>query len=154
ERQPQPRQRSRRNRAVAVYGPWPMLDSARMRTAIRNTTIVTADAARAIHHDATLVIEGDRITGIDLTNQTADQPATDVIDGRGKAVFPGLSNCHTHLHLTHSRGIQEDFDFPSTLRFPATVAAFMSEEELSVFAALGAIEAIRAGTTALVEIGF
>ena len=92
-----------------------------MRIAIRNTTIVTADAARTIHHDATLVIDGDRIAAIDPTNRTASQPATDVIDGRGKAVFPGLSNCHTHLHLTHSRGIQEDFGFPSSLRFPSTV---------------------------------
>jgi 5-methylthioadenosine/S-adenosylhomocysteine deaminase len=125
-----------------------------MPTAIRHTTIVTADAARTVHHDATLIVEGDRIVAIDPTNRTADQSATDVIDGRGKAVFPGLSNCHTHLHLTHSRGIQEDFDFPSTLRFPATVAAFMSDEELGVFAALGAIEAIRSGTTALLEIGF
>jgi cytosine/adenosine deaminase-related metal-dependent hydrolase len=125
-----------------------------MRTAIRNATIVTADAGRTVHHDATLVVENDRIVGIDPTNRAPDQPGTDVIDGRGKAVFPGLSNCHTHLHLTHSRGIQEDFGFPSTLRFPTTVAAFLSQEELAVFAALGAIEAIRAGTTGLIEIGF
>ena len=131
-----------------------MLDFAAMRTAIRNTTIVTCDAGRTVHHDATLVVEDDRIAAIDLTNRMADQPGTDVIDGRGEAVFPGLSNCHTHLHLTHSRGIQEDFDFPSTLRFPSTVAAFMTHEELGVFAALGAVEAIRSGTTALIEIGF
>src|SRR5215510_15422818 len=123
-----------------------------MRIAIRNTTLVTADATRTIHHDATLVVEGDRIAAIDPTNRTADQPGTEVIDGRGKAIFPGLSNCHTHLHLTHSRGIQEDFGFPSTLRFPATVAALMSKEERSVFAALGASEAIRCGTTAPMEI--
>src|SRR5213594_4373318 len=125
-----------------------------MRTAIRNTTIVTADAARTIHHDATLIIDDNRLAAIDETNRVADQPGADVIDGRGKAVFPGLSNCHTHLHLTHSRGIQEDFGFPSSLRFPSTVAAFMSHEELGVFATLGAIEAIRSGTTSLFEIGF
>jgi 5-methylthioadenosine/S-adenosylhomocysteine deaminase len=125
-----------------------------MRTAIRNTTIVTADAGRTVHHDATLVIEDDRIAAIDPTNRASASPGTEVIDGRGKAVFPGLANCHTHLHLTHSRGIQEDFGFPSTLRFPATVAAFMSGEELAVFAALGATEAIRSGTTGLIEIGF
>jgi 5-methylthioadenosine/S-adenosylhomocysteine deaminase len=125
-----------------------------MRIAIRNTTIVTVDAARTVRHDATLVVEGDRIAAIDPTNRAGDEPGTEVIDGRGKAVFPGLSNCHTHFHLTHSRGIQEDFGFPSTLRFPATVASLMSKEELSVFAALGAVEAIRCGTTAPMEIGF
>ncbi len=125
-----------------------------MRIAIRNTTIVTADAARTVRHDATLVVDGDRIAAIDPTNRVGAEPGTEVIDGRGKAVFPGLSNCHTHFHLTHSRGIQEDFGFPSTLRFPATVASLMSKEELSVFAALGAVEAIRCGTTAPMEIGF
>src|SRR5262245_16894892 len=114
-----------------------------MRTALRNTTIVTLDAGRTNHHNATLIIDNDRIAAVDQANRTADLPGTDVIDGRGKAVFPGLSNCHTHLHLTHSRGIQEDFGFPSTLRFPTTVAAFLSKEELAVFAALGDVEAIR-----------
>src|SRR5262245_44253867 len=114
-----------------------------MKIAIRNTTIVTADAARTVHHDATLVVDADRIVAIDPTNRQAAEPGTDVIDGRGKAVFPGLANCHTHFHLTHSRGIQEDFGFPSTLRFPTTVAAFLSKEELAVFAALGDVEAIR-----------
>lgn len=125
-----------------------------MPIAIRNTTIVTADAGRTVHHDATLVVDGDRIAAIDPTNRQPLPPGAEVVDGRGKAVFPGLSNCHTHLHLTHSRGIQEDFGFPSTLRFPATVAAFMSKEELAVFAVLGAVEAIRSGTTGLIEIGF
>jgi cytosine/adenosine deaminase-related metal-dependent hydrolase len=125
-----------------------------MPTAIRNTTIVTADAGRTVHHDATLVVDGDRIAAIDPTNRQPLPAGADVVDGRGKAVFPGLSNCHTHLHLTHSRGIQEDFGFPSTLRFPSTVAAFMSKEELAVFGALGAVEAIRSGTTGLIEIGF
>jgi cytosine/adenosine deaminase-related metal-dependent hydrolase len=125
-----------------------------MPTVIRNTTIVTGDAVRTIHHDATLVIDGDRIAALDPTNRAAVPAGADVVDGRGKALFPGLSNCHTHLHLTHSRGIQEDFGFPSTLRFPATVAGLMSKEEQAVFAALGAVEAIRSGTTGLIEIGF
>jgi 5-methylthioadenosine/S-adenosylhomocysteine deaminase len=68
-------------------------------------------------------------------------------------VFPGLVNCHTHLCLTAWRGIQEDFGFPSTLPFPVTVRALMSQEENAVFAMLGAVEALRSGNTALLEIG-
>ena len=68
-------------------------------------------------------------------------------------MFPGLVNCHTHLCLTALRGIQEDFGFPSTLRFPITVRALMSDEENAVFAMLGALEALRAGNTTLLEIG-
>lgn len=125
-----------------------------MPTVIRNTTIVTGGPGRTVHHDASLVIDGDHVAAIDPTNRLPLPGGADVIDGRGKAVFPGLANCHTHFHLTHSRGIQEDFGFPSTLPFPATVASFLGREETAVFAALGAVEAIRSGTTAPLEIGF
>ena len=52
-----------------------------------------------------------------------------------------------------ARGIQEDFGFPSTLRFPTTVQAMLSSEENAVFAMLGALECLRGGNTTLLEIG-
>jgi cytosine/adenosine deaminase-related metal-dependent hydrolase len=125
-----------------------------MQTLIRNTTVVTSDASRTVHHDAAIVIDGDVIAGIGPTPELLRQfPAAEIVDGRSRAVFPGLVNCHTHLCLTALRGIQEDFGFPSTLRFPISVRALMSEEENAVFAMLGAVEALRAGNTALLEIG-
>jgi 5-methylthioadenosine/S-adenosylhomocysteine deaminase len=42
-------------------------------------------------------------------------PGAARVGGRGKAVFPGLVNGHTHLWLTVARGIQEDLGFPSTI---------------------------------------
>jgi cytosine/adenosine deaminase-related metal-dependent hydrolase len=125
-----------------------------MRTLIKNTTVVTSNASRAVLHDAAIVIDGDVIAGIgptpDLLRQFRD---AEIVEGRSRAVFPGLVNCHTHLCLTALRGIQEDFGFPSTLRFPISVRALMSEEENAVFAMLGAVEALRAGNTTLLEIG-
>ncbi|HVQ76602.1 MAG TPA: hypothetical protein VMT79_13835, partial [Candidatus Binatia bacterium] len=53
-----------------------------------------------------------------------------------------------------ARGIQEDFGFPSTLRFPTTVTELLSAEENAVFAMLGALEALRGGNTTLHEIGY
>jgi 5-methylthioadenosine/S-adenosylhomocysteine deaminase len=125
-----------------------------MPIAIRDTTIVTADAARTVHHDAAIVVDGDRIVAIGPTADLDRRfPDAERVDGRGKAVFPGLVNCHTHLWFTVARGIQEDFGFPSTLRFPTTVQAMLSAEELMVFAMLGALECVRGGTTTLLEIG-
>jgi cytosine/adenosine deaminase-related metal-dependent hydrolase len=125
-----------------------------MRTLIRNTTVVTSDASRTVHHDAALVIDGDVIAGIGPTPELLRQfPDAEIVDGRSRAVFPGLVNCHTHLCLTALRGIQEDFGFPSTLKFPISVRALMSDEENAVFAMLGAVEALRAGNTTLLEIG-
>jgi 5-methylthioadenosine/S-adenosylhomocysteine deaminase len=105
-------------------------------------------------HDGAVVIEGERIAAVGPSDDLMGRyPEAEVIEGRGRAVFPGLVNCHTHLCFTAWRGIQEDFGFPSVLRFPVTVRALMSPEENAVFAVLGAAEAIRSGNTTLLEIG-
>jgi 5-methylthioadenosine/S-adenosylhomocysteine deaminase len=125
-----------------------------MPIAIRDTTVVTSDAARTVHHDAAIVVDGDRIVGIGQTDEIDRRfPGAERIDGRGKAVFPGLVNCHTHLWFTVARGIQEDFGFPSTLKFPTTVQAMVSAEENAVMATLGALECLRGGNTTMLEIG-
>ena len=125
-----------------------------MPIAIRNTTVVTSDPARTVHHHATIVVDGDRIVAIGSTDDIDRRfPNAERVDGRGKAVFPGLVNCHTHLWFTVARGIQEDFGFPSTLRFPTTAQAMLSPEELMVFAMLGALECLRGGNTTMLEIG-
>src|SRR5215471_18118089 len=126
----------------------------RMALLIRNTTIVTSDAARTVHHDASIVVDADRIVAIGPAAEIDRAwPGAEHVEGRGKAVFPGLVNCHTHLWLTVARGIQEDFGFPSTLRFPTTVQAMLSAEENAIFATLGALECLRGGNTTMLEIG-
>lgn len=122
---------------------------------IRDTTIVTSDPGRTVHHHGSIVVEGDRIAAVGPTSELdARFPGAERIDGRGKAVLPGFVNCHTHLWFTVARGIQEDFGFPSTLPFPTTVTAMLGAEENAVFAMLGALEALRGGTTTLLEIGY
>src|SRR5262245_32292891 len=125
-----------------------------MTRVIRNTTIVTSDAARTVHHDGSIVVDADRIVAIGPAEEVDRAwPGAERVEGRGKAVFPGLVNCHTHLWLTVARGIQEDFGFPSTLRFPTTAQAMLSAEENAVFATLGALECLRGGNTTMLEIG-
>ena len=83
---------------------------------IRDATVVTSDAARTVHHDASIVVDADRIVAIGPTEEIDRRyPDAERVDGRGKAVPPGLVDCHTHLWLTVARGIQEDFGFPSTI---------------------------------------
>ena len=124
-------------------------------TVIRHATIVTGDAGRTIHHGGAIAVDGDRIVAVGPTTDVERRfPDAEMINGRGKAVFPGFVNCHTHLWFTVARGIQEDFGFPSTLRFPTTAQAMLSAEETRVFALLGALEALRSGTTSLLEIGY
>ena len=124
-----------------------------MVTVIKNATIYTGDPGRTLHHDGAIAIEGNRIVGLGPTSEIlAGHPAAEHVEGSGKAVFPGLVNCHTHLLATLDRGILEDFGFPTTLRFPVTARSLLTQEERQVMAVLGVLEAIRSGTTCLLEI--
>ena len=124
-----------------------------METIIGNATIVTGDPARTVLYDSALAVRGSEIVALGPTEQVVSQFSdAEVISGRGKAIFPGLVNCHTHLLATADRGILEDFGFPTTLRFPTTTRSLLTTEERQVIATLGALEALRSGTTTLLEI--
>ena len=124
-----------------------------MDTIIANATIVTGDTARSILYDSAVAIGGSEIRALGPTDEVAAKfPDAEVVSGRGKAVFPGLVNCHTHLLATADRGILEDFGFPTSLGFPVTTRSLLTVEERQVIAALGALEAVRSGTTTLFEI--
>ncbi len=121
---------------------------------IHSATIVTVDPGRRVLPDSAIVVSGDRIEAIGPSAEMLGQyPDAERIDGRGKAIMPGFANCHTHFTLTLSRGVQEDFSFPTTLTFPRSVADYLEPEERVVMAQLGALESIRSGTTAPFEIG-
>ncbi len=124
-----------------------------MPTIIASTTIVTCNPRRDILYDAALAMDEGRIVAIGPTPEIeAAYPSANRVDGRARAVFPGLINCHTHLLATADRGILEDFGFPTTLRFPTTGRGLLNDDERNVFALLAAIEAIRSGTTTMLEI--
>ena len=77
-----------------------------------HTTVVTVDAVR---DDVALAVEGDRIAAIGPTDEVLRAyPRAEVYDGRGKALFPGLINCHAHMAAVLERGFNEDFGFPNS----------------------------------------
>ena len=114
-----------------------------------NTTVVTVDA---VLDDVALAVEGDRIAAIGPTDQILKQyPRAEVYDGRGKALFPGLINCHAHLAATLARGFNEDFGFPNSAKLAVQPASLLQGDEATLMVTIGALEAIRTGTTTLVE---
>jgi 5-methylthioadenosine/S-adenosylhomocysteine deaminase len=125
-------------------------------TIIRNATVVTADDQASLHYDAALVVEGGRIAAIGPTEELlARYPAAERVTGRGRAVMPGFANTHTHLYLTLARGIYEDLSPPHQPPFLGGLARLplpeLSPAERSVMCQLGALEAIRSGTTLMLE---
>jgi cytosine/adenosine deaminase-related metal-dependent hydrolase len=114
-----------------------------------HTTVVTVDA---VQDDVALAVEGDKIAAIGPTDQILrTYPRAEVYDGRSKALFPGLINCHAHLAATLERGFNEDFGFPNSARLAIRPNSLLQGEEGTLMVTIGALEAIRTGTTTIVE---
>jgi 5-methylthioadenosine/S-adenosylhomocysteine deaminase len=123
---------------------------------IHDATIVTADDAGSILSGAALAVRDGRIAALGPTQEIlARYPDAERVDGRGRAVFPGFANTHTHLSRVLARGIYEDLSPPHTPPFTGGLAPLplpaLSADEERVMALLGALEAIRSGTTLVLE---
>jgi len=115
-----------------------------------NTTVLST--ADIVQHGVALAVQGDTIAAIGPTDQIlAKYPQAEVYDGRGKALLPGLINCHAHLAATLARGFNEDFGFPNSYRLAVSPNSLISREEATLMAVVGALEAIRTGSTTVVE---
>jgi 5-methylthioadenosine/S-adenosylhomocysteine deaminase len=114
-----------------------------------HTTLVNVDG---VQQDVALAVDGDRIVAIGPTDGIlGTYPQSDVYDGRGKALLPGLINCHAHLAETLARGFNEDFGFPNSARLAIRPASLLQGEEATLMVTIGALEALRTGTTTIVE---
>ena len=127
-----------------------------MSTIIHNAVIVTVDDRDSVLYDAAIAIEGDRIAEIgDKNDLIKRHPKAERVDGRGKLVMPGFANIHTHLTMTMARGVFEDLSPPHKPPFSAGLSPIplpdMTPQERCTMAELGALEAMRSGTTFLLE---
>jgi cytosine/adenosine deaminase-related metal-dependent hydrolase len=114
-----------------------------------HTAVVNVDT---VQDDVALVVDGDRIAAIGPTDPILEtHPTADVYDGRGKALVPGLINCHAHLAATLARGFNEDYGFPNSARLAVQPASLLRGEEATLMVTIGALEALRTGTTTIVE---
>jgi 5-methylthioadenosine/S-adenosylhomocysteine deaminase len=129
-----------------------------MATVIKDTILVTVDPQDAIHYDAAIAVENGRIAALGPTAEIlACYPGADVVDGGGKAVLPGFANIHTHFSLIIAKGIYEDLSPPHKPPFSGGLAPIpvpeLSRDEMIAMTRLAALEAIRSGTTAVLEDG-
>ena len=125
-----------------------------METALVNLTLLTLDASGRIIEDGALILRDDRIAGVgrraELQGRIAACPA--VRDCGGMVAMPGFVNAHTHTFQSLLRGLADGLDLLGFLRQVAyPVARTISVEDTRVGAALSALEAIRCGTTCLID---
>ena len=127
-----------------------------MAIVIHGAAVVTVDANDTVIYDGAVAIEADRIGAVGPSHEIlARYPQAERIDGTGKAVMPGFANVHTHLSMTLARGIYEDLSPPHKPPFSSGLAPLplpvLEPDEHRVFCQLGVLEAIRCGTTAILE---
>jgi 5-methylthioadenosine/S-adenosylhomocysteine deaminase len=129
-----------------------------MSLVLHGASVVTGDDAGALHFDAALAIERGRIAALGPTADVlARRPDAERVDARGCAIFPGFANAHTHLPRVLARGVYEDLSPPQAPPFTGGLAPLplprLSADEERAMALLGALEAIRSGTTLVLEEG-
>jgi 5-methylthioadenosine/S-adenosylhomocysteine deaminase len=103
--------------------------------------------------DGAVAVEGTHIAGVGTRSEVEERFPSLPVEDLGEAVIlPGFVNCHTHLELTAMRGFlePEEGDFFAWLgRVTVSRRDVMSDEDLYVSAAWGAVEAARAGITSV-----
>ena len=127
-------------------------------TLLHDATVVAGGDAGPIHYDAAVAIEGARIAAVGPAPELLSRyPAAERVNARGRAVLPGLANTHTHLSRVLARGIYEDLSPPHRPPFAGGLAPLptpeLSPAEERAMVLLGALEAIRSGTTLTLEEG-
>ena len=119
---------------------------------IRNCTVVTCDNEGTIIQDGAIAVSGETITAIGKTDDLERRfNHLETIDGQGKAVLPGFINAHTHTVLNVLRGTVEDLDAGAVYTYMTPITFAMTPDERSAIASLGCLEAIKCGTTTLVD---
>ena len=116
-------------------------------------------AAERVERDVDVLIEGRRIAAVGQV-PSADMDGLHVIDGRGRAVIPGLVNAHTHLYQNFLKGLSDDLglvDWCNATLYPLANAIHQAHWDRGDeacgyhWAILSALEMIRGGVTCCID---
>ena len=117
-----------------------------------HATVITCDDRRNVLRDAGMAVAGKRIVALGPSAEIERAyPHLETVDASGKALMPGLVNAHTHVVLLVLRGTVEDMTGDAIYGFMTPISFAMTEDERQALALLGCVEALRSGTSTLVE---
>lgn len=123
-----------------------------MVTVLKSAEIITMDEERKIWNNASLVIENEQIVAIDTDEKIGKSVQADrVINCRGKVLLPGFVNMHTHQTLSIIRGVAEDMGTAPAYTKSVPQGYQLSKEESYIMALLGAAEALKFGSTYILD---
>ena len=127
-------------------------DEQQNRLLITGAAVLTLNKSHDIINDGAVAIEGNQIIAVGESAEMYERfPDMQTMDAKGKAVMPGLINSHTHAVLLVLRGTVEDMTGDAIFGYMTPISFAMTDDERRAIARLGCLEAIRSGTTTLVE---
>ncbi|MFT4116103.1 amidohydrolase family protein [Bradyrhizobium sp.] len=123
------------------------------RTLIKSATVISMDDAIGDLATGDVLVEGNRIVdvrpSIDLGSGASD---TEIVDGTGRIVIPGLINAHMHTWQTALRGYAANWTLLEYFRrMHAGLATVFRPDDIHIATLVGALNQINHGTTTLVD---
>ena len=124
---------------------------------IEHARVVTWETPNRILEDHAVLVDGDRIAAVGPSRELAAQhPAEERIEAGGKLLLPGLICAHTHFYGAFARGMAIPGRAPEA--FPEILAKLwwpldrsLTQDDVRLSALVCLIDAIRHGTTTLVD---
>ncbi|MEM0149715.1 MAG: amidohydrolase family protein [Candidatus Micrarchaeaceae archaeon] len=114
---------------------------------IKDAIIATQDKYRSIVRGNVLIANG-KIEYVGA----AKPKSTSIIDGRGKAVMPGLINTHTHVAMAHMKGLLDDINLDEFLERTSKYDSKRTDIGVYNSALLGMLEMLSSGTTSFLDL--
>ena len=119
----------------------------------KSATIISMDDAIGDLRTGDVLVEGSRIVdvrpSIDLGSGAAE---TEIVDGSGRIVIPGLINAHMHTWQTALRGYAANWTLLEYFRrMHAGLATVFRPDDIYIATLVGALNQINCGTTTLVD---
>jgi 5-methylthioadenosine/S-adenosylhomocysteine deaminase len=119
---------------------------------IHDGLIVTMNGEGKVWKEGALLIQGDRIGRVGPSDDLLkSHPHVRRMNAQGKAVLPGFVNLHTHTVLTVLRGVAEDAGIKSIYEQMMPMTDLMTPEDRYTMGLLGSLEALKSGTTTIVD---
>ena len=119
--------------------------------------VLPMDERLAIIRDGAVAVKGNRILKVGSSQDISQNYTPKVmIDGKNKAVFPGLINTHTHAAMVYFRGMADDQPLREWLEnhiWPAE-NRWLSPEFIADAIALACLEMLKGGITAYNDMYF
>src|SRR5688572_21083178 len=120
-----------------------------MRLLIRNGRVLTMDDALGDLDPADILIDDGVITAV---GPGLAAPGAEVLDATGMIVTPGFVDTHRHVWQTQLRTVAADWSlFDYVARMRSIYGSFYEAEDAYLGNHVGALEALAAGITTIVD---